>query len=214
MTVNTLGGEVSGGRERPVAWLWPLVPTAIAAFALSALVAYHVRADGLGGDRSALQSFIVGLYEFVGFAPSFLFFLLVLSWSSIWLVTGRLERPGIIALRLGGLTLLLAIWVNLRVDPSVAMPHSGALGAWIGTRMVSVLGYFVSVMLVAPLTLAALLLATDYFFIRYFEGTVAPESPSEQDVAGDSTEGGVESDVTEHFKGLSTVLSPAPSCGS
>ena len=35
--------------------------------------------------------------------------------------------------------------------------------------MVSVLGYFLSVVIVAPVTFAALLLATDYFFIRYFE---------------------------------------------
>ena len=119
--------------------------------------------------KTAAKRYARKRYEFVGFAPSFLFFLLVLSWSSIWLVTGKLERPGSILLRLCGLTLALAIWVNLRAEPGEVLPHAGALGAWIGGRMVSVLGYFLSVVIVAPVTFAALLLATDYFFIRYFE---------------------------------------------
>src|SRR5215831_9160650 len=75
----------------------------------------------------------------------------VLSWSSIWFVTGRLEKPGARLLRLLALTLALAIWVNLQPEGSEASPAAGALGNWIGGRMVSTLGRFLSVLVVAPL---------------------------------------------------------------
>src|SRR5262245_54675622 len=210
MTVNTLGSKATEGGSR-AAWLWPLVPVAVAAFSLSALVAYHVRADGRLGERSLPQAAIIGLYEFLGFVPSFLFFLLVLAWSTIWLVTGKLERPGTRVVRLLGLTLALAIWVNLRADTGEPLPHSGALGTWIGGRMVSALGTVLSTLLVAPLTLVSLLLATDYFFISYFEG-LGNRGGDERGRAARRTaeapEAGVEIDVTEHFKGLSALLAP------
>src|SRR5262245_62156665 len=183
MTVNTLGRDLQSGKARAAAWLPPLVPFAIATFALSALVSYHLRADGAPDSRTLLQWGIIGLYQFVGFVPSFLFFLLVLSWSSIWFFTGRLDRPGPLLLRLLGLTLALAIWVNLRADAGEAPPHAGALGAWIGTRMVSALGVVLSTLLVAPLTLVSLLLATDYFFISYFVGLGSSRAASDEDAS-------------------------------
>lgn len=210
MTVNTLGGDLASGRTRAAAWLPPLVPIAIATFALSALVSYHLRTDGGSESRSLLQWAIIGIYEFFGFVPSFLFFLLVLSWSSIWFVTGKLERPVALLVRLLGLTLALAIWVNLRADTGESLPHSGALGAWIGGRMVSALGTVLSTLLVAPLTLVSLLLATDYFFISYFEGLGARNA----DKDGRSGESGVEADVTEQFKSLARVFAPARSASS
>src|SRR5262245_4348969 len=205
MTVNTLG-DLQSGKARVAAWLPPLVPFAIATFALSALVSYHLRADGAPESRTLLQWGIIGIYQFVGFVPSFLFFLLVLSWSSIWFFTGKLERPGALLLRLLGLTLALAIWVNLRADAGEALPHSGALGAWIGGRMVGALGTVLSTLLVAPLTLVSLLLATDYFFISYFEGLGGGRAAAADDRA--RTEAGVENEVTEEFKSLSRTFSP------
>jgi len=208
MTVNTLGRDLQSGKARAAAWLPPLVPFAIATFALSALVSYHLRADGAPESRTLLQWGIVGIYQFVGFVPSFLFFLLVLSWSSIWFFTGRLERRGPLLLRLLGLTLALAIWVNLRADATEAPPHAGVLGAWIGQRMVSALGVVLSTLLVAPLTLVSLLLATDYFFISYFEGlgTGSDRAAATDDRA--RTEAGVEDEVTEEFKSLSRTFAP------
>lgn len=227
MTVNTLGGDLAGGKARAAAWLPPLVPIAIATFALSALVSYHLRTDGGGDSRSLLQWTIIGIYQFVGFVPSFLFFLLVLSWSSIWFVTGKLERPGALLVRLLGLTLALAIWVNLRVDTGEVLPHSGALGAWIGGSLVSVLGTVISTLLVAPLTLVSLLLATDYFFISYFEGLGAartqPATAGRQVSSRGSSTGtrsgaggelGVEDDVTEQFKSLARVFTQPGPTGS
>src|SRR5262245_51464678 len=204
MTVNTLG-DLQSGKARAAAWLPPLVPFAIATFALSALVSYHLRADGAPESRTLLQWGIIGIYQFVGFVPSFLFFLLVLSWSSIWFFTGKLERPGALLLRLLGLTLALAIWVNLRADAGEALPHSGALGAWIGGRMVGALGTVLSTLLVAPLTLVSLLLATDYFFISYFEGLGSSRAAATD---GARTEFGVEQEVTEEFKSLSRTFAP------
>jgi hypothetical protein len=193
MTVNILGGS-RARRTKTSGWYWPLLPTAIAAFALSALVAYHLRAGSLDGERSFLQATVVWVYEFFGFAPSFLFFLLVLSWRSIWMVVGKLDRPHAVLGRLCGLVLALSIWVNLRAEPGEVLPHTGLLGGWVADRMVGVLGYYLSLLLVAPVTFAALLLATDYFFIRYFDGSAL--------MAGDD-EPGVEEAVPDEFKVLS-----------
>ena len=52
MTVNTLGRDLQSGKARAAAWLPPLVPFAIATFALSALVSYHLRADGAPDSRT------------------------------------------------------------------------------------------------------------------------------------------------------------------
>jgi hypothetical protein len=204
MTVNTIGSGWASGRSS--AWLWPLLPIALATFALSALVSFHVRADSAGEPRSLLQAGIVDIYLGVGFVPAFLFFLLVLAWSSIWFLTGRIDRPGIRLLRLLGLTLSLAIWVNLRAEPATAPAHAGAIGAWIGGRMVSALGYVLSTLIVAPITLASLLLATDYFFYRYFEALGASPAPEQPPQGGGVVDAGVEVEVTEQFKALSNEI--------
>ncbi|MGE3175522.1 MAG: DNA translocase FtsK [Planctomycetota bacterium] len=199
MTVNTLGGDFTDGRTRAAAWLPPLVPLAIATFAVAALVSYHVRADVLE-SRSLLQDLIVGIYRLVGFAPSCMFFLVVFAWSTVWFRTGTLERPGAKLGRALGMTLALTIFLNL--DGPLA--HTGSIGAWIGGRMVSVLGSFLSYLLVLPVVFLLVLLATDFFWVSYFEGLGAPRK------ARGPEESGVEPDVTEHFKGLSRVFSPRP----
>src|SRR5262249_21304048 len=205
MTVNTLGSDERAANPRNAAWLWRLLPVAVSMFALSALVSYQLHTNGGQPAQSVLPRAVVAIYTFFGFVPAFFFFLLVLSWSSIWFVTGRLEKPGARLLRLLALTLALAIWVNLQPEGSEASPAAGALGNWIGARMVSTLGRFLSVLVVAPLALAALLLATDFFFYRFFEGVHA-----RLDQLGPEPGEGVEPDVSEHFKGLSQVLSPHP----
>ena len=106
-----------------------------------------------------------------------------------------------------GLTLALSIWVNLQPEGAEPSPAAGQLGSWLGGRMLSLLGHFFSVVLVAPLTLGALLLATDFFFYRFFEGMHA-----RLDQLGPQPGEGVETQVTEHLKGLSDVIAqPAPS---
>lgn len=200
MTDNLPSGVERSERPRSSAWLWPLLPIAIATFALSALVAYQLHGDNRQA-QSFLQRLVIGIYGFAGFVPSFFFFLLMLSWSSIWFLTGKIERPFQRVLRLAGLTLALAIWVNLQPDGAEPSPAAGQLGSWLGSRLVSLLGHFFSVVLVAPLTLGALLLATDFFFYRFFEGMHA-----RLDQFGPQPSEGVEAQVTEHLKGLSQVI--------
>jgi hypothetical protein len=202
MTAHTLGVEFQDRRPRSVVWLLPLVACAIAVFALSALVYYHVRQDAMGEARSTLQLAVVGVYRGIGFVPAFLFFLLTLTWGSIWFLTGRIERPGMRGLRLVGLTLALAILVNLRADGAAALPHSGAIGGFIASRMLHVFGYVVSTLVVAPAALAALLLATDFFFYRYFEELGAGKRRAVPATGSLDGERGVETAVTEHLKGL------------
>ena len=203
MIERTIGAEVHSGAQRGKSWLWPLLPIAASMFALAALVTYQLHA-GEQEPESFLQRLVVGIYQFIGFVPSFFFFLLVISWSSIWFFTGRLERPRTRLGRLLALTLALAVWVNLQPSGSEPSLAAGVLGYYIGTSMVNMLGYFLSVLLVAPMALATLLLATDFFFYRYFEGVHA-----RLDNLGEPSSGGVELQVTEHLKGLSREFVPA-----
>lgn len=202
MTVHSLGGDLSERRPRSAVWLLPLLPVALAVFALSALVYYHVRQDAMGDARSALQVAIVGIYRSIGFVPSFLFFLLALTWGSIWFLTGKVEQPVKRLVRLLVLTLALAIWVNLRSEAAAPVAGTGAVGAWIAGRMMGVFGYILSTLVVAPVALGALLLATDFFFYRYFEELGAARTSRPRTAAGLAAEHGVEPAVSEHLKGL------------
>jgi hypothetical protein len=210
MTVQSVGGGFP--KSRSAAWLAPLVPVAIASLALSALVYYHVCGNGLGDSASALQLLIVGIYRSVGFVPSFLFFLLALTWGSIWFLTGRIQDPAKRLLHLLGLTLVLAIWVNLQPGEGPVPLGRGTIGAWIAGRMLPLFGHLLSTLLVAPVALATLVLATDFFFYRYFEelGTGHKRADAGPSLAGEL---GVETAVPEEFKGLAERtrdLVPAP----
>lgn len=206
MTVNSLGGAAADVRARNAAWYAPLVPIAISIFAVSALVSYHLRAGAISGSRTFAQSLIVGIYEFFGWVPSCMFFGLVLAWSSIWWVTGTIEQPGKKLARIGYLTLALAVFGNL----DAAAPHTGQLGAWLGGGLGAVFGSFLSHLLMAPLTFLALLLATDYFWMSYFERraferTLPTAVPGLAAGAG-VHDLGVEPAVTEEFKELARIL--------
>jgi len=203
MTVNTLGGSFAGGKSRSGAWLAPLAPIAISIFAISALVSYHLRA-GTITPRTVPQSVVIGIYEFLGWVPACMFFGLVFTWSSIWFVAGSIEQPSRKLLRVLGLTLALAVFGNL----DASAPHTGALGAWIGGGMSSVLGSFLSHLVMAPLTFLSLLLATDYFWMSYFERRVLEKTQRELHGAGVGTEMGVEPTVPEEFKQLARTLPP------
>jgi hypothetical protein len=62
--------------------MWPLLPIGVSVFCLSALTYYNWN-YGIEA-RSVLQVLIAGIYSTVGFAPAWMFFLLLLTWSSIW----------------------------------------------------------------------------------------------------------------------------------
>jgi hypothetical protein len=112
MTVNTLGNPIDRSSRSVAEWLWPFLLGCVSVFCISALVYYHVRWDVVE-PRSALQVAIAAVYRWFGLAPSVLFFLLVGTWSSIWLVAGSLDRLGVRLLRLVAMAVMLGVFLNL-----------------------------------------------------------------------------------------------------
>lgn len=194
MTVNRLAIPDEQHRTPRTAaeWLWPLLPIGLAMFCGSALVYYHLFHDEVG-VTSVLQRAIAALYATVGFAPALLLCLLVLTWSSIWFVTGAIERPAGRVLKLLAMTVMLSVFMNLGDGGVATAFHKGALGAWLAERLVAAFGYYPSLVLVWLVTFGALLLATDFFFSEGFERLRTPQA---------SPDTGVEAAVTDHLKGL------------
>ncbi|MBM3962322.1 MAG: hypothetical protein FJ306_10535 [Planctomycetes bacterium] len=145
---------------------------AVAAVSLSALVFYHLRHDGFV-VRSALQHVYAALYRTFGFAPAVMFFGLVVLWSTIWLVHGRLDRPLQRLGRLAAMAVLLGVLLNLGEGGVAPALHKGALGAWLAGAMVAAVGYWPTLVVIWGFTFASLLLATDFFFHESFERMLA-----------------------------------------
>lgn len=203
MTVNTLGSHEPVRSSRTVAeWLWPFLPMAIAAFFLSSLLYYHTHYASMA-VRTPLQVLVAEVYRIFGLAPSFLFFLLVGTWSSIWLYTGQLERPWSRLGRLSAMAVLLGVFLNLGDGGVAPAVQKGALGAWIAGQLVGVLPYFLCLVFVLLATIASMLLATDFFFSEGFDRLLR----SRQAVLAD--EAGVESAVTDHLRTLGALPKPA-----
>lgn len=210
MTVNTLGTDspesmsaAAGRASRTMAeLLWPFLACGVSVFAISALVYYHLNLDTVAA-RSSLQVGIASLYRTFGLAPSVLFFLLLATWSTIWFVTGELQRPLARFARLLAMAVMLGVFLNLGDGGVVAAVHKGQLGAWLAERLVTAIGYLPSLLLVWATTFAALLLATDFFFSDSFERL--RRAPVED---------GVEVAVTEHLRGLGAVARPAGAVAS
>ena len=209
MGVQTLVGSSSheGFRFNVV----PLIPIALSMFCLSGLAFYHVELGGTGASSGLFQALVVGLYGTMGFVPSFMLSLLVLSWSSIWFITGSLSEP---VGRLGRLLLLalsLAVLVNLQPEMGPGASHGGVIGHFLAVRLQSIFGYTLSTLLVAPLALVTLLLATDFFFYKYFETLGQGEATPR---ARPLSEVGVEEEATETLKSLRFVGVPQADPGS
>lgn len=201
MTVNTLGSHEQYRSSRTVAeWLWPFLPMGIAAFSLSAVFWYHKHRETIE-VRAPLQHLYAGVYRAFGLAPSVLFFLLVLIWGTIWLVTGKLERPFARLGRLGAMLLMLGIFLNLGDGGVAPAPNKGALGAWFAENLVGTFGYIPSLIVVWAITFASLLLATDFFFHDAFE-RLRQRPPVR------APDAGVEVAVTDHLRGLASVTAP------
>ncbi len=202
MTVNLPGQQESDSSSRTVAErLMPLLPIGLAMFTLSALLYYHLRHDALD-VQSPLQLLVAWVYRSFGFAPAFLGFLLLLTWGSIWFVTGACERPLARLGRLFAMVVMLGVFLNLGDGGVSPAFHKGELGAWLGGVLVATIGYYPSLIAVWAITVAALLLATDFFFRDAFERL-------RESGRG---EAGVEAEVTDHLKGLAaSSLQPRPS---
>jgi hypothetical protein len=197
MTVNTLGNPIDRSSRSVAEWLWPFLLGCVSVFCISALVYYHVRWDVVE-PRSALQVVIAAVYRWFGLAPSVLFFLLVGTWSSIWLVAGSLDRLGVRLLRLVAMAVMLGVFLNLGDGGVVPAVHKGEVGAWLAGRLVAVIGYPVSLGIVWITTFAALLLATEFFFSDRFEQLRSADADPEV---------GVEAAVTDHLRGLGAATS-------
>jgi hypothetical protein len=150
------------------AWAMPLIPVAVSGFLLSAMTSLRVQGDLPSPPEGTLAGGVVALYRLFGFEPLFMVCVLTLTWSSIWFLTGRVERPLSRLARIGALGLSLAILVNLRID-GVHPSGAGELGALLASRLASVISPAISIFAVAVAAVAALLLATDFFFYGHFE---------------------------------------------
>ncbi|MBL8755555.1 MAG: hypothetical protein JNK15_19820 [Planctomycetes bacterium] len=203
MIVNTSGSHQESPSRTVAQGLWPFVPIGIATVSLSALLYYHFHQLEFT-PTAALQHVYAWIYQSFGLAPSFLFFLLVLMWSTIWLLTGELQKPAGKLLRITAMAVLVGIFLNLGeggVSPGL---HKGALGAWLADGLVAAFGYVPSLVLVFAMTFASMLLATDFFFSDGFERLRQSRNESVFDI-------GVEDEVTERLRSLAgTAVGSAP----
>lgn len=201
--MRTLDISVQERASRTAAeWLWPLLPIGAAVFCLSALIYFHVQYEVVQ-VRSAMQVLVAAIYQSIGFAPAVMFFLLLLTWSSIWFVSGRLERPLMRVGRLLAMAVMLGVFLNLGDGGVSSAVHKGAVGAWFAGCLVAAIGYYPSIVLVWAVTFASLLLATDFFFSDSFEKLRQRGRP----------ESGVETAVTDHLRGLGAlapIAEPVP----
>jgi hypothetical protein len=203
MIVNTLGHQSTQPPTPTVAErMWQFLPAGFSVLSLSALVYYHLQLrHGPVQPTSALQYLYAGLYEALGLAPAVMFFLLVAVWSVIWSVRGVLERPLSKLVRLVAMTLMIGIWVNLGDGGLAPALHKGAIGAWFAEALHGSFGYWPSLLLVGAMTIASVMLATDFLFADLFEQIRA-------DASRRTTELGVEPQVSEHLKGLASPPKP------
>lgn len=187
--------RVGADRGAAFRWRWalPLVPIAASMFCLSALVYYHTAMGGTGEAWGFFQSAVVASYRWLGFVPTFMFWLLLFVWCSIWFVTGRWEGARTRLTWMVGFTLCIAILVNLGTPTDPLPPHAGVVGTFVAVRLTSVIGYAFAALLAVAAALASLLLATDFLFYRYFEALARGR------VADDV---GVEPEATDAFREL------------
>jgi hypothetical protein len=185
-------------------WHWALVPVGLAVFLGTALVDYHLHQQQVT-PTSAAQIAVAECYRTFGFAASFLFLSLVFAWGSVWVFTGRIERPLRRLARAALVLVTVGIVMNLGNGEGTAAPHQGELGAWLAGRLVAGIGYYASVLLVWPAALGSMLLATDYFFFDYLDGMRRhglPTEPSGSVPAAPAEERGVEAEAAEVLKSL------------
>ena len=203
MTVQTLSDAPTRSAPR-LAWAAALIPAALSGFCFSALIYYHVQ---FGGDATAdgiLQGTVVGLYRLLGFVPAVMLALLAFVWSTIWYVTGHVDRPARRVVRIAALAVTLSILLGMQPSPEGAT-GGGILGEMLASRLESVIGYVLGTLVVSMAVLFALLLATDMMFYRYFEAMARAATAGRE-------EDGVENEAVEDMQALgleSAFASPA-----
>ena len=207
------GSSVEGARAWfvPPGLLSPLLLIAVSAFFLAAL--FYMRFNLPAGTpaEGLWTGLVIQTMRFLGFVPSVMLFVLLLAWSSIWYLTGELDRLAERAQRTGVLVLCLAICVNL--DHEVQPPFGGWLGWHLATPLESVFRTTLSILVMAGLTVSSLLLATDGLFYRYFDssfatgGKAASPVPRSQPLAAPGD--GVEDETADVFRSIADAFEPA-----
>ncbi|MHC4899711.1 MAG: DNA translocase FtsK 4TM domain-containing protein, partial [Planctomycetota bacterium] len=192
-------------QSRPrLSWALPLLPLALSVFLLSGLAYYHIGVRDSGAAVHGLfQGLVVLVYDLLGFVPSFMLCLLLLVWSSIWFISGELQRPWGRLARILTFGLSLALVVNLSPETAAANHHGGLIGSFLATRLISVFGYGASTLLASAVALASVLLATDFFFFRYFDSLSRQSHGLPPQPVRKPLETGVEAEVVEKLRTLS-----------
>src|SRR5687767_1470899 len=131
--------ESPGLRESRGLRLLPLGGVAVSIFFASALSYYQVVLGGARGTSGVLQGAVAGLHGLVGFVPSFFLALLVLAWSSVLFVSGRIRSPETRVVGILVFCLTLSILVSLKqgVAPASGPPSGGTIGQFFGVRLAS-----------------------------------------------------------------------------
>lgn len=191
-------------KSRPrITWAIPLLPVGLAVFLLYGLTHYHLQVQGTGvATQGPFQGLVALVYDVLGFVPSFMVCLLVLVWSSIWFFSGNIRRPWGRVARILAFGLSLALVVSLSPESAEATHPGGFIGGFLATRLVSVFGYAASTLLAASVALASVLLATDFFFFRYFDSLSRDVHGVPQRPPKPSMEHGVEAEAVEQLRTL------------
>ena len=171
--------ETSAGvARRRLSWgsAASLLGVALSVFTVSALAYYHVIVGGERAPNGVFQGAVVSLYRFLGFVPSFFLALLVLVWCSLRFVTGAVQ--GLLVRCVAILLFCLSLSILVALAQDLAPQAGGLVGSFFGARVLRLVGSAsVALVLMALLVMASLLLSTDWFFFRYFQGLLAAGTP-------------------------------------
>ncbi|MFQ5503272.1 MAG: DNA translocase FtsK [Planctomycetota bacterium] len=159
-------GEEQGDAARPRTRIGFLALTlglvTIGIFLASALTHYHFVLEGQGQPAGVLQGLVIRVYGWLGFIPAIYLCCLLSLWGGVAFITSSLENP----LRRIGASFLFSIC--LAVLTAAIAGQGGAIGNHVADRLVPILGPGLVVTLFSMMSLASLLISTDWFFYQSF----------------------------------------------
>gem|GEM_PF-2151015 len=156
-------GGAPGDREQKGGFLLPFLILCVSLFLTIGIVVYHAR-GGMERPSSLLQSFVAGVYRFLGWSGSLIGLVLVLVWS----LRACLGPGNVPKLRLRALGILGVVLGAAGVSGTAGYMEGIRAGGWIGSvmapRMTALFGVFGSILIFSILLVASLLLATNWLF--------------------------------------------------
>lgn len=127
-----------------------------------AVARLHWQHGGVVEPQGAGQSFLLRLYEGLGFVPTLYFFLLAVVWG-LFAFFGASIRVALC--RLAVALVFVASFASLM---SLLGATGGSFGEWVAGRLRGGIGAAPSFVILSALTLMSLMLATDWFFFSQF----------------------------------------------